>query len=154
MKDKKNIAIIGAGWYGCHLALALKKNGHDVTLYEKNNTIFSEISGNFGIRLHAGPHYPRSLKTRESCRRGAQRFIEEYPDLVIKHEHAIYALGTTDAEGKASKTDKDMFHDVCAESSAKQIQPKEYGYENLISAYNIDEPSIALGERVRTLISS
>ena len=39
------IAIIGAGWYGCHLALVLKEEGHDVTVFEKNSEIFRGASG-------------------------------------------------------------------------------------------------------------
>ena len=35
------IAIIGAGWYGCHLTLFFQKLGYEVTLYEKNNKIFT-----------------------------------------------------------------------------------------------------------------
>ncbi|CAF2886394.1 unnamed protein product, partial [Rotaria sp. Silwood2] len=59
----KNIAIIGGGWYGCHIALTLKQKGqYDVTLYEAKSDIFLGCSGQFGIRLHADPHYPRSKK--------------------------------------------------------------------------------------------
>lgn len=43
----KKVAIIGAGWYGCHLAKVLSEQGFDVTLYEKNGEILNEISGNF-----------------------------------------------------------------------------------------------------------
>ena len=34
-----NIAIIGGGWIGCHLAVKLK-NTHNATLYEKNKNLF------------------------------------------------------------------------------------------------------------------
>ena len=147
---KMRIAIIGAGWYGCHLALSLKEAGYDVTLYEKNEEIFSGISGNFGIRLHAGPHYPRSLKTRETCRRGFDAFKARYPDLVVPHEYSIYALGEKDADGKASKVDADQFRSVCHESKdCDEIDAKEHGYSGLISAFDIDEPSIMLGKPLR-----
>ena len=144
------ICIIGAGWYGCHLALALKKTGHDVVIYEKNHEIFSKISGTFGIRLHAGPHYPRSTETRKSCRRGFTAFQMRYPELVIPHEYAIYGLGEIDADGNPSKVNDEQFRRVCEESTNSHlVAPSLLGYRGLISAYNVEEPSIALGQRLR-----
>lgn len=61
------IAVIGAGWSGAHMALTLTKEGHKVVLLDKQNNIFSGTSGKFGIRLHRGPHYPRSKMTRDNC---------------------------------------------------------------------------------------
>jgi hypothetical protein len=144
------LAIVGAGWYGCHLALELKKAGHDVVLYEKNDKIFSQISGEFGIRLHAGPHYPRSEETRKSCKRGLEEFKLRYPDLIIPHEYSIYALGKRDADGNPSKVNEEQFKKVCEESeSCRFLDPDLLGYTNLITAATIDEPSIALGSRLR-----
>ena len=37
------IAIVGGGWVGCHLANKLKKN-HNVTLFERTETLFTETS--------------------------------------------------------------------------------------------------------------
>jgi len=144
------IGIIGSGWYGCHLALSLKKKGHDVTIYEKNRTIFSGISGKFGIRLHAGPHYPRSLETRKSCQRGLIEFKQRYPDLVIEHEYSIYGLGKVDAEKNPSRISEKQFKEVCAETNnCFEIDPKMRGYQDLQSVVEIDEPSIVLGDRLR-----
>lgn len=94
------IAVIGGGWYGCHIARVLKLAGHDVTLFESHEQIFRGISGRFGIRLHAGPHYPRSEKTRKSCREGFAEFANTYPELVVKHAYSIYGLGTLDANNE------------------------------------------------------
>ena len=98
------IALVGAGWYGCHIALELSKAGHEVTIFEEKNDIFKGLSGEFGIRLHRGPHYPRSKQTRESCHRGFDEFIKTYPELVIKNSQAIYSLASTlDAEGNPQR---------------------------------------------------
>ena len=149
------IAIIGAGWYGCHLALALKKAGSDVVIYEKNPKIFSQISGTFGIRLHAGPHYPRSTETRKSCRRGFTAFQTRYPELIIPHEYAIYGLGAIDADGNPSKVNDQEFRKICEESvNCHPVDPNLFGYQGLISAYNIEEPSIILGQRLRTTFTT
>lgn len=147
----QKICVIGAGWYGSHIALNLKKQGFNVVLLEKNGRPFQEISGTFGIRDHAGPHYPRSPNTRESCARGAELFAQEYPNLINSHSYSIYALGNKDAEGLPSKVDLDTFKKVCSETKKhEEVDPKEWGYENVISAMNVEEPSIVVGERLRS----
>lgn len=144
------IAIIGAGWYGCHLALSLQIQGHAVTLFEKNSDIFQQISGKFGIRLHLGPHYPRSASTRESCRKGFDEFKQRYPELIVEHDYSIYGLGELDADNLPSKVDKDVFESVCNESDTTQfIDTEAWGYKQLLSAATMDEPSIVLGEELR-----
>lgn len=145
------IGIIGAGWYGAHIGIALKKAGYrDVTIFEKTHDIFSKISGRFGIRLHIGPHYPRSEETRKHCRHGFGKFIKTYPDLVNKHMYSIYALGAIDANGDPPKVSAEQFKSICEESpSRREIDPKTWGYQNLLSAFEIDEPSIVIGERLR-----
>ena len=145
------IAIIGAGWYGCHMALELKKSGHDVELFEKNRSIMSGISGTFGIRLHRGPHYPRSKKTREICSTNFDSFIELYPELVVELEHAYYALGMKDAHQNPPKVDANHFESVCQEvDDCQTIIPDQTSYNSIQSLYNLNEPSIALGNRLRT----
>ncbi|RAP34550.1 hypothetical protein B1207_15635 [Legionella quinlivanii] len=144
------IAIIGAGWYGCHLALALAKAGYKVTLIDKNKDIFQGISGQFGIRLHCGSHYPRSPETRESCRRGFEKFMTTYPDLVVDHEYSIYAVGNNDSMGKPSHVTTSEFKSVCDEfQKDTAVSPSEWDFENVFSAHNIKEPSILIGEPLR-----
>lgn len=144
------IAMVGAGWYGCHLALVLQKMGHDVTIFERNDDIFQGISGNFGIRLHSGSHYPRSPETRENCRRGYSEFIERYPEFVIDHSYSIYGLGVADSTNEASHVGPTIFKDVCEEfPSSHEIDPKKWGYQNLLSAHNMEEPSVLLGKPLR-----
>jgi len=144
------IGIIGGGWYGCHIALALSKLGHEVTIFEKNDDIFKGVSGNFGIRLHKGPHYPRSEATRESCRESFKQFCETYSDLVVQHEYSIYALGREDALGHTSKVDVGTFRRVCHESEeCQELDLNASGYQGLDFAVKIDEPSIVVGARLR-----
>ena len=50
------IAVIGTGWYGCHLSLFLQCKGVDVHLFEKNKEIFRGMSGFNSNRLHKGFH--------------------------------------------------------------------------------------------------
>lgn len=80
--EKMKIAIIGAGIYGCHLALELNADGHSIDLYDMANDLFSGASTHNSFRIHKGYHYPRSAKTREMCKIDEKRFIKHYPHLV------------------------------------------------------------------------
>ncbi|PWY61714.1 FAD/NAD(P)-binding domain-containing protein [Aspergillus eucalypticola CBS 122712] len=151
--QKLDIAVIGAGWYGCHIALELKKEGHHVVVFEKQPDILQGISGTFGIRLHKGPHYPRSKPTREACRDVFEKFCHTYPELVVAHEQSIYGLGERDALGYASKVTPEVFHDVCNESpECRTLDVEQLGFAGLISAYDMDEPSIVIGNRLRSAL--
>lgn len=150
------IGIIGGGWSGCHLALSLRKDGHDVTILERNTDICEAVSGNFGIRLHKGPHYPRSEKTRQRCRLTHIKFCERYPELVVEHEYAFYGLGNVDAQGNPPKVGIDEFRAVCFEDptckevvTGDSVEGPGGAYTNLLMLADMEEPSIAVGSRLR-----
>ena len=149
----KNIGIIGCGYNGAHLARVLSERGYTVTVLEKNPDMFEGISGAFGIRLHAGPHYPRSPKTRKSCHRDFERFMEIYPELIVQHEYSVYGLGEKDADNYESKVSAKEFMEVCREfKNAEKIDPEKWGYKNLLCAMNIkEEPSMIVGEPLRNV---
>lgn len=150
-KDTKKVGIIGGGWYGCHIALSLSKQGYTIILFEKNPTIFSEISGKFGVRLHVGPHYPRSPATRKSCREGFKEFCEKYPQLLNHHEFSIYGLGKLDEDNQPPKVTQEQFREVCSEfnCSSEVVCDEKSRFRNLFFAFNMNEPSIIVGEKLR-----
>jgi hypothetical protein len=86
------VAIIGAGWYGCHIASMLIADGHEVIVFERNQKIFNEASGNNQFRLHLGLHYARSARTRHQTRDGYHRFIERYPRFTQEVHRNLYAV--------------------------------------------------------------
>ena len=92
-----SIAIIGAGWYGCHLASSLDAIGMSVKVFERNTRPLHEASGNNQFRLHMGFHYARHYNTRMQSRDGYMRFIERYPSLSGKIENNIYAVPSKDS---------------------------------------------------------
>ncbi|CAG8667270.1 1672_t:CDS:1, partial [Racocetra fulgida] len=137
--------------------------GFEVTILEKNGKIFDEISGSFGIRNHVGLHYPRSESTQKACLEGLIYLHETYPDLIVSHEYSIYGVGTYDSHGKPSKVSPKEFKQVFEKLKCwlknngheeflekwNEIDPQEYGYENLLYAVDVYEPSMAVGELLR-----
>lgn len=109
-----NIAIIGAGWYGCHIAAMLKDQCTKLTIYEKNNYLLSEASGNNQFRLHQGLHYARSSATRIQSRDGFLRFSERYPFFAKKIEKNYYLIPKY-----ASNMDFDTYFSIMFSSGLK-----------------------------------
>lgn len=92
MVIQKKISVIGAGWYGCHIALSLLNRGFEVSLYEKEKSIFSKASGFNQNRLHQGFHYPRCKTTRQQSKRGYHLFRKHYEFLVRDLNYNLYAV--------------------------------------------------------------
>lgn len=76
-----NIHVMGAGWYGCHLALSLQAE-HSVRIFDPKGA-FAGASGANQNRLHLGFHYPRSAETRRQSVQGFTQFLTHYPDLSL-----------------------------------------------------------------------
>ncbi len=72
------VLIVGAGWYGCHIASVLLARGCDITIVDKSNALFSGSSAKNQNRLHLGYHYPRSPDTIRECSIGYNRFKQQY----------------------------------------------------------------------------
>lgn len=92
------IKVIGAGWFGCHTALSLIEDGHEVELHEQKDTIFAGASGNIPARLHLGaPHYPRSALTQQACLQHQADFMAKYGHLTRPVPVNIYAVADTES---------------------------------------------------------
>ncbi|MFY9287993.1 MAG: FAD-dependent oxidoreductase [Alphaproteobacteria bacterium] len=86
------IGIIGAGWYGCHLASTLIRHKHEVVLYEAGDEVLQRASSLNQARLHAGYHYPRSFATRTETAECFKRFCYTYPQFTKAIDNNIYAV--------------------------------------------------------------
>jgi hypothetical protein len=91
------LAIVGAGWYGCHIANYLRSLGHETTVFERNATALDEASGRNQNRLHLGFHYARDYETRMQSRDGYSRFLERYGALTLPVRHNYYAVASQDS---------------------------------------------------------
>lgn len=86
------VAIIGAGWFGCHIACKLLESGYGVTIFEKNH-IFAGASGNNQNRLHLGYHYPRSGMMRQRLIASFYEFMHsEYAQFTRPVVNNLYAV--------------------------------------------------------------
>lgn len=91
------IRVVGAGWYGCHLATSMIDAGHEVELWESSDRLFNGASGANPARLHKGFHYPRSRLTRAACLDHADQFMAIYGDLTRTIPCNIYAIAAHDS---------------------------------------------------------
>ena len=91
MKIKKKIAIVGAGLFGCTIALILSKK-FDIDLYERKPDILNEASMCNQFRFHLGFHYPRSQKTVNEIKRSNKHFINFYGSDIFGRTKNFYSI--------------------------------------------------------------
>ena len=91
------VAIIGGGWYGCHIAHTLQSLDINIDLFEQKSDIFLEASGNNQFRLHLGFHYARDYRTRLQSRDGYHRFLERYENLTSIIDDNLYIVPENDS---------------------------------------------------------
>ncbi len=143
------IAIIGAGWYGCHIASILKSLGFQVVVFEKAERLMSAASGNNQFRLHQGFHYARHHRTRVQSRDGYARFMERYARLSLPVDHNIYAVPEHD-----SLIDFLTYRMIMSATGLEYVEvtPAEYGISNCRGALRVDE-RVLLPERARNFFT-
>ena len=145
-EDAQRIAIIGGGFYGCHIAANLIRLGFDVTLLEKSDTLLSAASGANQFRLHLGFHYARDHATRIQSRDGFYRFVSEYPDLTGHVPENIYAV----ASGE-SLLDHETYRMIMAGSSIPftEVESASVPVSNVDGMF-LTEERVLLTERARS----
>ncbi len=81
----KDIAIIGAGFFGIEVAIHLSKSypNSNIIVFESEPSILSRASQNNQARVHRGYHYPRSFQTAYSSNRNYLRFCNEFSDAIV-----------------------------------------------------------------------
>lgn len=135
------IQIKGGGWYGCHLAKALRAE-HDVFLTERAERLFAGASGANPARLHIGTHYPRSHETRAACRAHVQQFMASYGHLTRAIPHNLYAVA---GEGQ-SLLDFQTYRTIIGNDTPylAVTDPAERGLQNVEGAIQVDERHIVI----------
>lgn len=88
-----DVAVIGGGFFGCSIALHLKRYVRNVVVIEKEDDIMLRASYNNQARVHGGYHYSRSLLTALRSRVSFADFVREYEDCVDSSFDKYYAVG-------------------------------------------------------------
>ncbi len=84
--------VVGGGFYGTRLALALRTHGRSVLLLEREPRLLARASLINQARVHGGYHYPRSILTSLRSRHNYARFRDEYRDCVFDAFTHYYAI--------------------------------------------------------------
>jgi len=100
--------IVGGGFYGSRLALALRARGGRVLLVERESNLLGRASLRNQARVHNGYHYPRSILTSLRSRLNYARFLGEYADCVYQSFTHYYAIGAG-----TSKVTATQFSEFC-----------------------------------------
>ncbi len=85
------ILVVGAGIYGCHIALKMSEKGFKVDLIEKESDIM-QVTTNISLRAHTGYFYARSPETLLSCKKNSEIFRKEYPGALFDHDKHYYII--------------------------------------------------------------
>src|SRR6476619_6406082 len=85
--------VVGGGFYGARLALALRARYPRVLLVEREAELLSRASLINQARVHNGYHYPRSILTSLRSRLNYARFLGEYAECVDRSFPHYYAIG-------------------------------------------------------------
>lgn len=137
------IRVLGGGWYGCHITLALLQAGHDAVLHEVAPRLFSGASGAQPSRLHLGFHYPRSKLTRAACQDHYRRFMNAYGFLTRGVPINIYAVADKLSYvdfGNYTQSLKDEVEFV------RIAKPDEFGLQNVEGAVLTGERHVIIRE--------
>jgi glycine/D-amino acid oxidase-like deaminating enzyme len=100
--------VLGGGFYGARLALALRAQDARVLLVEREPALLQRASLLNQARVHAGYHYPRSILTSLRSRRNSVRFLAEYADCIEDRFPHYYAVARN-----ASKVTAAQFAEFC-----------------------------------------
>ncbi len=90
--DHHQAIVIGGGFFGSTLALALKERLPNVLLLEKGADLLMRASYANQARVHHGYHYPRSILTALRSRINFPRFVEAYAGCIHKSFRKYYAI--------------------------------------------------------------
>lgn len=144
------IKILGSGFYGCHLAVSLLRDGHEVEIHEIADRMFAGASGAIPARIHRGFHYPRSAATREASNQHYKDFMAYYGAFTSGVPINLYAIAE-----KESLIDFETYRTIL-KGSVEFITveyPAEYGLRNVEGALLTGERHIVI-DKVRSHFES
>lgn len=105
MKKHYHFIVVGGGFFGCRMALTLKK------LYEHKNILILEKAPELMLfasyvnqaRVHNGYHYPRSITTALRSRVNFSRYLNDYGFSVYDSFKKYYAVAKLNSKVTANQ---------------------------------------------------
>jgi hypothetical protein len=125
------VAVIGAGAFGCTIAVKLAEQGFNVSLFESNTDIVQGASALNQYRIHRGYHYPRSLDTALETKHSTEMFIQAFPECIVRKNRHYYSIA---AEG--SLISPSAYLDFCKRVGLK--------YKSIITPNYLRSEKVAL----------
>lgn len=109
----EQVAVIGAGFFGCSIAIHLADLGYKVSLLDEAGAMLQRASLANQARVHHGYHYPRSLRSGLSCAANFPRFVRDHHEAIVNRFQKLYAIAR-----RNSKVTADQFATFCQQIGA------------------------------------
>jgi glycine/D-amino acid oxidase-like deaminating enzyme len=103
VNDRFDSVVIGGGFYGSMLAIALAESGGHVALVEKEAELMTRASYGNQARVHNGYHYPRSYLTALRSTANFPLFISEFYDCIDDSFDHVYAIARNNSKVNAKQ---------------------------------------------------
>lgn len=124
-KENFDVAVIGGGFYGCMLALYLRKKFDKVLILEKEKDLLTKASYNNQARVHNGYHYPRSFITALRSHVNFPQFNKDFKKAIEDNFTMIYAIASNN-----SKVTSAQFKKFCNQIGSP-VKPASEKIKNL-----------------------
>ncbi len=105
-----DFAVIGAGFYGLALALALRSTGARVVVFEAEQEACTRASRVNQARIHTGFHYPRSFVTAMRSLALHRRFAADFSAAVVDDFDMLYAIARKRSKVSAGRFQRMFEH--------------------------------------------
>lgn len=129
------ISIVGAGIYGCSIAIKLAEMGHRVTIYDPLG-VLKAASGINQLRVHSGYHYPRSQETIAEVIECRSAFLNEFSEAIVKDTENYYAI-----PWEGSLTGPEQFEKTMLECqlNLQSCEPDWINFDFIAKCYKVNE---------------
>lgn len=146
VSDTYDIVVAGGGFFGMNIAEYFARRKRKVLLLEKQDSCMTRASYVNQARIHNGYHYPRSILTALRSRISFPRFVNDFPECVVRDFTKYYGIGKI-----LSKINAKQFVEFCNRIGAeceeapphitelferhfieKIFQVREYAFDSLI----------------------
>ena len=133
-----DIAIIGGGFYGVHIAITLSELNYSVVIIEKEDDLLTIASSKNQASIHNGYHYPRSLTTALQSRISYPVFINEFKDCIYDEFENYYLISKF-----RSKINSEYYENLCKKINLSLTKSKALdgfiNHQNIASVYKVNE---------------